>query len=120
VAVIDLLIHELAHDLSGDHLSSEFHDALSLLGAKLTNFALLDPELFAQFGAKTASSLAANWQGLMTYRVRLTVKTEDGKAHEILTNFAGCASPEEAEAKARRIYGDKIKVKKVEPVKDKK
>jgi hypothetical protein len=59
VAVIDLLIHELAHDLSGDHLSSEFHDALSLLGAKLTNLALLDPELFAQFGAKTASSLAA-------------------------------------------------------------
>jgi hypothetical protein len=41
-----LLIHELGHDAASNHLSSEYHDALTLLGAKLTQLALEEPELF--------------------------------------------------------------------------
>jgi len=33
--VVRLLIHEFAHDASGDHLSSEYHEALCRIGAKL-------------------------------------------------------------------------------------
>jgi hypothetical protein len=41
-----LVIHELGHHFSGDHLSSEYHDALCLLGAKLSQLALEDPSIF--------------------------------------------------------------------------
>ena len=44
--VLDLLIHEFSHHYSIDHLSSKFHDALSMLGAKMTNIALDEPEFF--------------------------------------------------------------------------
>lgn len=44
-----LLIHELAHHFSGDHLSEEYHDAQSDLGADLTEFAVERPDLFAAF-----------------------------------------------------------------------
>lgn len=43
---IDDLIHEFGHHYSGDHLSSEYHDALTRLGAKFTLLALRRPELF--------------------------------------------------------------------------
>lgn len=36
----ELIIHEFGHQFSGDHLSSDFHDALCLLGAKLRTFEL--------------------------------------------------------------------------------
>ena len=39
----ELLIHELGHEYSGDHLSSEYHDALCRLGAKLTRIAVDNP-----------------------------------------------------------------------------
>lgn len=42
----DLLIHELGHEFSGDHLSSKYHDALTLLGARMVRLALKRPELF--------------------------------------------------------------------------
>lgn len=42
----ELLIHEFAHHSSANHLSSEYHDALSRLGAELTQLALEQPELF--------------------------------------------------------------------------
>lgn len=42
-----LTLHELAHHFSGNHLSSEYHDALSDLGAKMTRTALFQPDLFA-------------------------------------------------------------------------
>jgi len=42
----NLLLHELGHERSGNHLSSEYHDALTELGAKLTQLALEEPELF--------------------------------------------------------------------------
>lgn len=42
----ELLLHELAHDAASNHLSSEYHDALSSLGAKLAQLALDEPELF--------------------------------------------------------------------------
>ena len=35
VEINSLIIHELGHHYSGDHLSSEYHDALCLLGSKL-------------------------------------------------------------------------------------
>ena len=37
----ELLIHELAHQYSGDHLSSKYHDALCRLGAKLASWAAI-------------------------------------------------------------------------------
>ena len=41
-----LLIHELGHHYSGDHLASEYHEAPCLLGSKLTQLALKEPLLF--------------------------------------------------------------------------
>jgi hypothetical protein len=43
-----LLIHEFAHQYSGDHLSEEYHDALCLLGARLKKLALDKPEAFRE------------------------------------------------------------------------
>jgi len=45
-AVIDLLIHEFGHHYSGDHLSREYNDALTMLGAKMTMLALKEPKIF--------------------------------------------------------------------------
>lgn len=42
----NLLLHELGHDACGNHLSSDYHDALTDLGAKLVQLALEEPELF--------------------------------------------------------------------------
>ncbi len=44
--VLNLLLHEFAHDFEGNHLSSAYHDACTLLGAKLAVLALNNPELF--------------------------------------------------------------------------
>lgn len=45
-AITELIVHELAHEFSGDHLSADYHDALSRLGAKLAEIALARPALF--------------------------------------------------------------------------
>lgn len=42
----ELLIHEFGHHYSGDHLSSDYHDALCKLGAKLASLALGNPDFF--------------------------------------------------------------------------
>jgi hypothetical protein len=42
----ELLLHELGHERSGNHLSAEYHDALTEFGAKLTQLALEEPQLF--------------------------------------------------------------------------
>jgi hypothetical protein len=42
---ISLIIHELGHHYSGDHLSEEYHDALTDLGARLTLAVIQDPSL---------------------------------------------------------------------------
>lgn len=42
----DLLLHELGHHFGSSHLSAEYHDALTSLGAKLTGLALSQPEVF--------------------------------------------------------------------------
>jgi hypothetical protein len=52
VRVNELLIHEFGHEYCGDHLSSEYHKALTRLGAKAIALALEQPEAF-QF-AKSA------------------------------------------------------------------
>lgn len=52
-----LLIHELAHEKSGDHLSSEYHEACCGLGAKLATLALAKPELFRLGGAHATDGL---------------------------------------------------------------
>jgi hypothetical protein len=44
-----LLIHEFGHQYSGDHLSSDYHEALCLLGAKLKRLALDKPEAIRGF-----------------------------------------------------------------------
>ena len=51
-AVNRLLIHEFGHEYADDHLSAEYHDALCKLGAKLTDLALHNPGLFADFTPK--------------------------------------------------------------------
>lgn len=43
------LIHEFGHAYASDHLSSEYHDALCRLGAKLAELALEHPELVGRF-----------------------------------------------------------------------
>jgi len=47
-AVDELLLHEFGHEFSGDHLSEQYHDALTKLGAKLKTLALAKPEAFRQ------------------------------------------------------------------------
>jgi hypothetical protein len=44
-----LLIHEFGHEYSGDHLSSDYHEALCRLGASLKKLALEKPEALRQF-----------------------------------------------------------------------
>lgn len=44
--VLSLLIHELAHAESSDHLSEEYHRALCNIGARVTMLALKQRELF--------------------------------------------------------------------------
>jgi hypothetical protein len=44
-----LLIHEFGHEYSGDHLSSDYHEALCRLGARLKNLALGRPEALRDF-----------------------------------------------------------------------
>lgn len=44
-----LLIHEFGHQYSGDHLSSEYHEALCKLGANLKKLALERPEATRYF-----------------------------------------------------------------------
>ena len=43
---LDLLIHEMAHEYSDNHLSSDYYDGLSRLGAKIAVLALESPETF--------------------------------------------------------------------------
>jgi hypothetical protein len=44
-----LLLHEGAHQFSGDHLSEEYHEGICLLGARLKKLALEKPEEFRRF-----------------------------------------------------------------------
>lgn len=44
-AMLRLLIHELGHHYASDHLSSEYHDALAMIGARLAQLALEQPDL---------------------------------------------------------------------------
>lgn len=45
-AINELLIHEFAHQAASNHLSEDYHKALSRLGADLLELALREPELF--------------------------------------------------------------------------
>lgn len=45
-AINDLLIHELGHEVSGNHLSNEYYEALTSIGAKLVDLAIANPEMF--------------------------------------------------------------------------
>jgi hypothetical protein len=47
--VDSLLIHEFGHEYSGDHLSSDYHEALCKLGAGLKRLALERPEAMRDF-----------------------------------------------------------------------
>jgi hypothetical protein len=42
--VDSLLLHEFGHEYSGDHLSSDYHEALCKLGAGLKRLALERPD----------------------------------------------------------------------------
>lgn len=50
--VDELLLHEFGHHFSGDHLSSDYHDALCTLGAKLKRLALERPEDIRRFDCR--------------------------------------------------------------------
>ena len=49
--VLDVLIHELAHEISSNHLSENFYNALSLIGSKVADKAITSPELFEKVWA---------------------------------------------------------------------
>lgn len=44
--VLDLIIHEFAHEFESNHLSEGYYNALSKLGGKMAELALRRPELF--------------------------------------------------------------------------
>jgi len=44
--ITNLVLHELGHEYASNHLSSDYHAALTRLGAKMTDLALDRPELF--------------------------------------------------------------------------
>jgi hypothetical protein len=46
VKINDLALHEFAHHVEMNHLSSNYHRALTDLGARMTQLALDQPELF--------------------------------------------------------------------------
>jgi hypothetical protein len=54
--VDQLIVHELAHHLASDHLSSEYHEALCLLAARLKQLALDEPEVLWQFERPLSTS----------------------------------------------------------------
>lgn len=47
LAINDLLIHEFGHHTCSNHLSEDYYDALTRLGAKLVDLALEQPEVFS-------------------------------------------------------------------------
>jgi hypothetical protein len=49
IKVDSLILHELAHEYESNHLSKEYYDACTDLGAKLKKAALKEPEWFNQF-----------------------------------------------------------------------
>lgn len=44
-----LFIHEFGHEYSGNHLSTEYHEALCVLGAKIKQLALKKPQLLLSY-----------------------------------------------------------------------
>jgi len=46
-AQLQLLIHEMGHEKSGDHLSDAYHDALCEIGAKLAALVVKDPGILS-------------------------------------------------------------------------
>jgi hypothetical protein len=44
-----LLIHEFGHEYCGDHLSSDYYDALCDIGAKLKQLAMKSPDAISRF-----------------------------------------------------------------------
>ena len=44
--VNDLLIDEFGHHFAGDHLSTDYYNALTKLGARMVRLALEKPDLF--------------------------------------------------------------------------
>ncbi|MCH7751933.1 MAG: PqqD family protein [Planctomycetes bacterium] len=55
------VIHEFGHEYCGDHLSSNYYDALCDIGAKLKQLAIASPEKFARFeDMDAADELAKN------------------------------------------------------------
>lgn len=49
VKINALLIHEFGHHYSGNHLSEAYHDALCDLGARLAQWVMEDPAVFAEY-----------------------------------------------------------------------
>jgi len=49
--LLDLLLDELSHDFSPNHLSEKYYRALRTLGAKMTVLALYEPSFFRVPGA---------------------------------------------------------------------
>ena len=54
-SISNLMLHELAHEFESSHLSSDYHAALSRLGAKMTDLALSRPELFERSGSRSGT-----------------------------------------------------------------
>ena len=46
LTINDLMIHEFGHHTCSNHLSENYYDALTHLGAKLVDLAIAQPEIF--------------------------------------------------------------------------
>jgi len=47
-AILDLLVHEFAHEYASNHLSEQYYDSISMLAGKLAVVALRKPEIFSE------------------------------------------------------------------------
>lgn len=48
LVINNLLIHEFGHHMCSNHLSEDYYDALTLMGARLVDLALAQPEIFSR------------------------------------------------------------------------
>lgn len=47
--ILSVVVHEFAHEVSGNHLSQEYYDALTDIGAKMVALALGDSSIFNRY-----------------------------------------------------------------------
>lgn len=57
--VNNLTIHELGHEFSSNHLSSDYYDGLTILGARLARLVIEEPRRFSKYRRKVEAEATA-------------------------------------------------------------